>query len=260
MTGNDATGAVLAVIPARWGSTRFPGKPLALVHGKPMIQCVWERVRQARGVDRVIIATDDARILEAATAFGADARMTRVDHASGTDRAWEVAQTLAGYDWILNVQGDEPQIDPAHLEAALKARARWPQADIITLASPIAACQRDSITSDPNIVKVVLRGDGEALYFSRAPIPWRRDPQDAASPIGPQALSQAGLRHLGLYLYRREALARFTQWPPSVLEGIEKLEQLRALENGLRVYVETVDRPAIGVDTPEDLAALLASG
>lgn len=240
--------SVLAVIPARWQSSRFPGKPLADIHGKPMIQWVWERVCGVAGVDRVIIATDDARILDAARAFGAEAQMTGATHPSGTDRVWEVAHGLPTYDWILNVQGDEPQIHPATIQAALAGRDRWPQADIITLVSPMP-----TMDTSPHCVKAVLAASGRALYFSRAPIPWQRDESPSSASLPPY-------RHVGLYLYRREALACLTQWPPSALERIEQLEQLRALENGLSIYAAVVACPAVGIDTPADLAALRAQG
>lgn len=249
---------VLAIIPARYASTRFPGKPLVDLLGKPMIRHVWERVRQTPGIQRTIIATDDERIRVAAEAFGAEVRMTSPDHPSGTDRLWEVAQALPECSWVLNVQGDEPFIEPRHLQAALAGRADHPRADILTLVTPLCdssnaqAHRHIDLESwrDPNIVKAVLAATGQALYFSRAPIPYRRD-----CPDEPQNI----FRHLGLYLYRREALQTFVNLPVSPLEALEKLEQLRALEAGLAIYAVIVDRAPVGVDTPEDLIRILDS-
>ncbi len=238
---------VLAVIPARYASTRFPGKPLADLQGKPMIQHVWERVSQVTGIARVIVATDDRRIANAAETFGAEVWLTSPDHPSGTDRMWEVAQGLPEFDWVLNVQGDEPFINPQHLQLSLDAIKTHPQADIITLVTPLTDLEA---WQDPNIVKAVLAEDGQALYFSRSPIPYHRDEPDA--PVH-------AYRHIGLYLYRRDALARFTQLPPSRLETIEKLEQLRALEAGMTIIAVTVSESPIGVDTPADLIRILDS-
>jgi 3-deoxy-D-manno-octulosonate cytidylyltransferase len=235
------TPQVLAVIPARYASTRFPGKPLVEIAGKPMIQHVWERVKEVDGLHRVVIATDDNRIAEVARAFGAEVRMTAPSHPSGTDRMWEVAQTLPEYSWVLNVQGDEPFITPGHLAKVLSAIQSRSQADIFTLVTPVANAEE---WQNPNIVKAVLAEDARALYFSRAAVPYHRD-----LPEAPQRV----YRHIGLYLYRREALARFTQLLPSPLEQIEKLEQLRALEAGMSIFGVTVDAAPIGIDTPEDL-------
>lgn len=251
ITDSPSGPGVLAVIPARYASTRFPGKPLVDIGGKPMIRHVWERVWQARGIADVVIATDDERIRQAALAFGAKVRMTSPAHPSGTDRVWEVAADLPQYTWILNVQGDEPRIDPAHLTALVETPPRFPDADIVTLVSPLDVQDGSDLATreawrDPNVVKAVLSG-GRALYFSRASIPWNRE--DPAQPKG-------AYRHIGLYLYRREALARLTSLPPSPLEEIEKLEQLRALEAGMSIYAVPVDRAPVGIDTPEDLRLL----
>ncbi|HEY9745905.1 MAG TPA: 3-deoxy-manno-octulosonate cytidylyltransferase [Oculatellaceae cyanobacterium] len=230
---------VLAVIPARYGSTRFPGKPLVEIAGKPMIRHVWERVRQVSSVQRIIIATDDERIRDAALAFGAEVCMTDPSHPSGTDRIWEVAQPLPDFDWILNVQGDEPLINPLHLAQVIQAIQ--PDMDILTLVTPLAQLEA---WRDPNIVKAILAESGRALYFSRSSVPYHRDEPDAPSHV---------FRHIGLYLYSRNALARFTSLPPSRLEQVEKLEQLRALEDGMTIHAEIVDQAPIGIDTPEDL-------
>jgi 3-deoxy-manno-octulosonate cytidylyltransferase (CMP-KDO synthetase) len=239
---------ILAVIPARYASTRFPGKPLVVIHGKPMIQQVWERVCQVASIQKVIIATDDARIYEATASFGAEVRMTSTDHASGTDRIWEVASALPQYNWVLNVQGDEQFINPAHLEAAIAAIGQHPQADIITLVTPITDLES---WRDPNIVKAVLSSGQRALYFSRSSVPYHRDT--------PDEVPTQGYRHIGLYLYRRSALEQFTQLPPSTLELIEKLEQLRALEAGMSIYAVLVSEAPMGIDTPADLIRIMDS-
>lgn len=232
---------ILAVIPARYASSRFPGKPLVDIQGKPMIQHVWERVRQVASIQKMVIATDDERIAQAAEGFGAEVCMTSPTHASGTDRMWEVAAAMPGFQWILNVQGDEPFINPAHLEQTIEAIAKHPEADIITLVTPITDVES---WQDPNLVKAVLAGNNRALYFSRSPVPYHRD-----APEVPQHV----YRHIGIYLYRRDALEHFTQLPPSTLEMTEKLEQLRALEAGMSIYAVLVDVAPIGVDTPADL-------
>lgn len=238
---------ILAVIPARYASTRFPGKPLVDIFGKPMIQHVWERVQSVDDIRRVIIATDDEKILDACLTFGAEAMMTSPTHASGTDRAWEVAQKFPDFEWVLNVQGDEPFINPAHLEKAIAAIAQHPQAQIITLVTPI---HQTESWHDPNCVKAVLSREGRALYFSRAAVPYHRD-----APQQPQSV----FRHIGIYLYSRSALAQFRQLPPSPLENLEKLEQLRALEAGIPLYAVEVNEAPIGVDTPDDLIRILDS-
>lgn len=239
---------ILAVIPARYASTRFPGKPLVDIHGKPMIQHVWERVSQLAAINRVIIATDDPRIQEAAERFGAEVRMTSPDHPSGTDRMWEVASNLPEYDWVLNVQGDEPFINPQHLETTLEAIQKYSDAAIITLVTSIEDLES---WQDPNLVKAVLTANGRALYFSRLPVPYHRD--------APDQLPSQVYRHIGIYLYRREALEHFTKLPPSPLELTEKLEQLRALEAGMLIYAVLVSEAPVGIDTPADLVRILDS-
>lgn len=235
---------ILAVIPARYASTRFPGKPLVEIQGKPMIQHVWERVRQVSAIDRIIIATDDPRIQQAADQFGAESLMTNPNHPSGTDRIWEVAAQLPEYNWILNVQGDEPLIDPEHLDMAISSIQHHPQADIITLVTPLNDVES---WQDPNIVKAVIAQNEQALYFSRAAIPYHRDEPNLPAHV---------FRHIGLYLYRRSSLEQFTQLPPSTLELTEKLEQLRALEAGMIIATTLVNKAPIGVDTPQDLVRL----
>lgn len=237
--------AAIAVIPARYGSTRFPGKPLARETGKFLIQHVVERVRLARGVDRVLVATDDTRIADAVASFGGKAIMTDPDHASGTDRIAEVARKIGGAadDIILNVQGDEPEIEPDVLSRLIQRMAAAPDCPSGTLACPFPP---EASPADPNRVKVVVGAHGRALYFSRAPVPYPRD--------GAQA---DYLLHLGVYAYRRAFLLEYAGWRPSRLEQIEKLEQLRVLENGASMLVEVVARGAPGVDTPDDYAAFV---
>jgi len=236
------TDDVIAVIPARYASTRLPGKPLVEIAGKPMIQRVWERTREAKRVARVIVATDDERIVQAVEAFGGEARMTRADHRSGTERIAEVAaQVAAGV--YLNVQGDEPLIEPSSIDAAVEALLGDDAAQVATIAVPIAA-PADIV--DPNVVKVVLDFDENALYFSRAPVPWVRDSE--------HRVHARHLKHLGLYVYRRDALLEFPTLPQGELERLEQLEQLRWLENGWKIRVAEVEHDSVSVDVAEDVA------
>lgn len=239
---------VLAVIPARYASTRFPGKPLVEIQGKPMIQHVWERACRIPLVDRVVVATDDERIAQAMAAVGGEVCMTRSDHPSGTDRIWEVASRYPEYDLVFNIQGDEPFIDPDVLNAVIQAMNNTPDAGIYTLVTPIHE-EREWL--DPNVVKAVLTAQGRALYFSRAAVPYHRDAAERAN--------FKAYRHLGLYLYRRNLLERFTTLPPSALEQVEKLEQLRAMEDGMKIYAYEVANAPMGIDTPQDLETLLGS-
>lgn len=239
--------SVVAIIPARYGSTRFPGKPLALIDGLPMIQHVYQRVRCAKTVDRVIVATDDERIAAAVRNFSGEVMLTRTDHPTGTDRLAEVAETLAA-DLIVNVQGDEPLIDPQMVDQAVAPLVANPAIQMGTLA---AALDEFDDFYNPNVVKVVRAQDGMALYFSRAPIPWPRDlsEQDFRSSFAGLGL----LRHIGLYVYRRELLLAYPSWPKTPLESLENLEQLRALERGVGLHVALTESRCHGVDTPEDL-------
>jgi len=230
------------VIPARYASTRLPGKPLVPLAGKPMVQHVYERAKRAQTVHRVMVATDDQRIMDAVTAFGGEARMTRSDHRTGTERIAEVAVHEAG-DVFVNVQGDEPLIDPVAIDTAVGALLEEPQAQISTVATLI---RHAGDIMDPNVVKTVLDFDGNALYFSRAPIPWIRDTQ--------QKLHVKYWKHLGLYVFQREALLEFPTLPQGELEKIEQLEQLRWLENGWKIRVAEVAHDAVSVDVPEDVA------
>ena len=229
----------VVVIPARFGSKRFPGKPLAPIRGKPLIEHVYTRALEAKTVDRVIVATDDSRILEAVSRFGGECVMTSADHRSGSDRLGEVAGSIAA-DVVVNVQGDEPLIDPGVIDAVVSVHESDLAPDIVTLAVPVVS-QQDN--TDRDVVKVVTDSRGFALYFSRAAI-----------PHGWQAGSGEAFRHIGIYAYARKALMKFVSLPPARLEKTEDLEQLRALENGMNIFVVRVDAfKGIGVDRPEDV-------
>lgn len=246
--------AAVAIIPARFGSTRFPGKPLARQTGKPLIQHVVERVASARSIATCIVATDDERIADAVRSFGGAVEMTREDHPSGTDRIAEVAARRSDLDprtLIVNVQGDEPEIEPASLDQLVSRLEDDPRYSMGTLACPFPA---DSDPADPNSVKVALSQRGEALYFSRALIPY---PRDAAARLE-GARAPRPLLHLGVYAYRRAFLLEVAGWQPTPLEQTEKLEQLRVLEHGHAIAVEVVDRAYPGVDTPADYERFVA--
>jgi 3-deoxy-manno-octulosonate cytidylyltransferase (CMP-KDO synthetase) len=232
---------VVVVIPARYASTRLPGKPLVLLGGKPMVQRVYERVRLAKSVHRVIVATDDERIVKAVEEFGGEARMTRPDHRTGTERVAEVAAHVSG-DVFVNVQGDEPLLDPAAVDTAVGALLEEPTAPIATVATLI---KNTSDIMDPNVVKTVLDFDDNALYFSRAPIPWVRD------AVG--KIRVRHLKHLGLYVFQREVLLEYPTLPQGELERIEQLEQLRWMENGWKIRVAEVEHDAVSVDVPTDV-------
>ncbi len=234
--------AIALVIPARWGSTRFPGKSLHLLAGKPLVQHVWEQSLQARKISRVLIATDDRRIRESAERFGAEVVMTSPDHPSGTDRIAEVASRMRGITHFINVQGDEPLIDPGLIEQLAATLLRTPAIAMITAATPL---NDPSGAGDPNMVKVVMDLCGNALYFSRSAIPFHRDTDDSSSQFPP-------FLHLGIYGYRRDILKRLVRLPPTPLELSEKLEQLRALEHGIPIRVIKTAHRGIGVDTPQD--------
>jgi 3-deoxy-manno-octulosonate cytidylyltransferase (CMP-KDO synthetase) len=242
---------VIAVIPARYASTRFPGKPLARQTGKYLIQHVYERVRAARRIQRCIVATDDPRIEAAVREFGGSVAPTRPDHPSGTDRIAEVVRGLPGTaeDIILNVQGDEPEIEPAYLDRLAERLTREPaECPIATLACPFPP---EADPRDPNCVKVVVNSAGRALYFSRSLIPYPRDGNSGGTP-------SPCLLHLGVYAYRRWFLLELAAWQPGVLEQIEKLEQLRVLERGTALAVELVEHACVGIDTPRDYDQFVA--
>jgi len=231
---------IAAIIPARWGSTRFPGKPLHLIAGKPLIQHVWERCLSAGMLDEVIIATDDMRIAEAAFSFGAEVSLTSPKHRSGTDRIAEVAKKLKGVSHVINVQGDEPAADPALINRLAKILAADKTVGMITAANPF---QKGEAVENPNAVKVVLDRSSNALYFSRCAIPFSRD---GNFPV-------QYYRHQGIYGYSLRFLLQFVKWKPTALEQTEQLEQLRALENGAKIRVVVTKHASIGVDTPEDV-------
>ena len=241
----------LAVIPARYASTRFPGKPLAADTGKYLIQHVYERVRRAERIERVIVATDDERIARAVRGFGGEATMTRADHPSGTDR---VAEAVAGLecDVVVNVQGDEPEIEPGHLDRLVDLLTDDSEAMIATLACPFAVLA-GADPRDPNAVKVVLDVRSRAVYFSRALIPHPRIHETTGATHQPAPY----LLHLGVYAYRSDFLRSLAALAPTPLEQTEKLEQLRWLEHGHAIVVGVVDTAAVGIDTPEDYAAFV---
>ncbi len=236
--------SVIIVIPARHASSRFPGKPLAPIAGRPMIQHVYERARQSARASRVVVATDDPRIRDAVESFGGEAIMTRSEHRTGTDRIAEVAIHVPA-DAYVNVQGDLPLIRAEVIDAAIDALlSAGPEVHVSTLCVPITTPED---IMNPNIVKVVSDFDGNALYFSRAPIPWVRD--------AGERVAARHFKHIGLYAFRRDALLEFPALPPGELERVEQLEQLRWMENGYRIAVaETEAYEGVEVDVPADVA------
>ncbi len=244
--------AVVAIIPVRYGSTRFPGKPLALIGGKPMIQHVYENTSKTPGLNRVIVATDDARILQTVKNFGGEAMLTSTKHASGTDRLAEVARKIKA-EWVINVQGDLPFVRPQTILRTLRPLRRNRSICMGTARTPIF---RHEEWLNPNVVKVVTDRQGFALYFSRAPIPYVREDGGSAPAFGRAHGGNEkiwGYRHVGVYAYRRDFLLKFTRMRQTELERSEKLEQLRALSRGYRIRVADVDEPSVEVDAPEDL-------
>ncbi len=235
--------SAIGIIPARYASTRFPGKPLALIDGKPLIQHVVERCRRARSLSDVIVATDDVRIRAVAERF-CTVEMTRKDHPSGSDRIAEVAER-SGHGLIVNIQGDEPLIDPTVIDAVATILDRY---EIATAASPLRGPEE---YTNANVVKVVVSRGGRALYFSRRTIPYVRDA--AIGSVDEQLAAFPFLKHLGIYGYRRETLLRLVRMPVSPLERAEKLEQLRALENDIEIGLVQVDYDSVGVDLPDDV-------
>ncbi len=229
----------LGVIPSRYGAQRFPGKPLALIAGRSLVQRVYEQAAKAQRLDKVIVATEDTRILEAVEAFGGDAMLTSPECAAGTDRVAEVARAVDA-ELVLNIQGDEPLMRPEMIDQLVEGMQKDAGCVMGTLARKISA--PDQLTN-PNVVKVVVAGNGNALYFSRSQIPFVRDAGDTAT----------FLKHLGIYAYRREFLMKFVALPVSPLEKAEKLEQLRALDNGFSIRVWITPHDSIGVDRPEDV-------
>jgi 3-deoxy-manno-octulosonate cytidylyltransferase (CMP-KDO synthetase) len=229
---------ILGVIPARFASSRFPGKVLVPISSKPMLQHVYERASQARYLTSTIIATDDPRVFEAARLFGAQVRMTRPDHVSGTDRVAEVASAHDA-EIVVNIQGDEPLIDPAAIDAAILPLEHNPEVVMATLKKEIQNLRE---VADSNVVKVVTDRAGDAIYFSRCPIPFGREGHQPRH-----------FKHVGLYVYRRNFLLEYSRLPVGPLEEAERLEQLRAIENGFKIRVVETEYESVGVDTPADL-------
>ncbi|MEO7168690.1 MAG: 3-deoxy-manno-octulosonate cytidylyltransferase [Spartobacteria bacterium] len=233
---------IVGLIPARWNSTRFPGKPLHLIAGRPLLQHVWDACRRARRLDAVIVATDDWRIAEAAFSWGAEVSLTKSSHATGTDRIAEVAKKLKSVSHVINIQGDEPLVDPKLINQLARRLAGDPRIEMITAVHPFT----DPVDAQsPHQVKAVLDRAGRALYFSRSPIPYPR----AGGAV-------KYYRHQGIYGYRRDFLLRFVRWKPAPLEAAEALEQLRALENGVDIHVVVTKNGSPGVDTPDDARAI----
>ena len=258
-TGANPQQIAVAVIPSRYGSSRLPGKPLRLIGGKPLIVWVAERAAAARTIRRTIVATDDARIFDAVNAAGFDAAITRADHLSGTDRVAEVAHNLRA-EIIVNVQGDEPLIDPATIDRAVKALRDDPAAQMSTTSEPIAD-PADLLS--PSVVKVSVSENGYATNFSRNPIPFPNQAVEKYGSIEAALRQEPALlltfrKHTGLYAYRREFLLEFASWPVAESERAESLEQLRALERGVKIKVVEAASPSIGVDTEEDLERVRA--
>ena len=233
----------VGIIPARWRSTRFPGKPLHLIANKPLLRHVWEQCRRSRKLDAVIIATDDMRIAIAAFDWGAEVAMTSPKHQSGTDRIAEVVRRARQFEYIINIQGDEPLTEPALLNRFVERLRSNPKIEMVTAAHPFESAAQ---ALSPHQVKVIVDVDGNALYFSRYAIPF---PRNRSVPI-------KYLRHQGIYGFRRKALLDFVKWKPTPLERAESLEQLRALEIGVKVHVLLTRHGSPGVDTPADARAL----
>jgi 3-deoxy-manno-octulosonate cytidylyltransferase (CMP-KDO synthetase) len=262
---------ILTIVPARYGSTRFPGKPLAQIQGLPMVQQVVERIKEsALNASHFLVATDDLRIEEALQSFQTPTVMTRADHPSGSDRLWEayeyfIANQKASQeiDWIINIQGDEPFISPQDLNILLHTMQRLDhQADIVTLITPYFDShtpqtleEAQALLNNPNRVKALYTASEKVLYFSRLPIPYSRNSLELDRHC--QDDSDVYYRHIGVYAYKVEALKRFVSSPPSRLEQLEQLEQLRALEMGMSIYAGIIPQAPIGVDTPEDLQQLI---
>lgn len=245
MPAEGTTAQVAGIIPARWGSSRFPGKPLHSLLGKSLISHVLERLSSCQDLDVVLVATDDKRIEEEARSCGAEVVMTSSHHSTGTDRIAEALESFPSIQHVVNIQGDEPLVSPSLVDLMATSLKNDKEIAMITAASPITdPTQLD----DPNIVKVVLDNRDNALYFSRSPLPFDRS----------QNASSAPLRHMGLYGYQRTFLQKFVAWPEGRLERAEQLEQLRALENGARIRVVITNHDSIGLDTPEQVPQLEA--
>ena len=239
-----SSGGALCVIPARWASSRFPGKPLHLIDGKPLVQHVWDRCQDCQRLSGIVVATDHDGIAEAVESFGGEVVMTSPDHASGTDRVAEAARHRPGFEQVINVQGDEPLIDPGLIDELVGCLQAHPDCAMVTAANTIPAGAEE--LDDPNVVKVVLNAEGEALYFSRSRIPYARSPVPGLET----------LRHKGIYGFQKEFLQQFVGWEASPLERCEQLEQLRALENGATIRVILTNDDSPGIDTPQQAALL----
>jgi 3-deoxy-manno-octulosonate cytidylyltransferase (CMP-KDO synthetase) len=233
----------VAVIPARYGSTRFPGKPLAIINGKPMVQRVYEQCAKAKLVDKIIVATEDKRIIDCVKSFGGEAVMTSSKHHSGTDRVIEVIKDLS-CDIVVNVQGDEPFIDPLSIDKVIKP---FSEEKSVQVATPAVKFKNASDVRDPNKVKVIVDKNGDAIYFSRSPIPY--DGHDVKFSF---------LKHIGIYSFRKKFLLAFGALKKTPLELKEKLEQLRMIENGYKIRVVLISKDSIAIDTPEDIRKALA--
>lgn len=245
---------ILGVIPARWGSTRFPGKPLHLIAGKALVQHVWERCCLCKNLDAIVIATDDDRIAKAVESFGGQVALTSSSHPSGTDRIAEVANKMPDYTHMINIQGDEPLISPELIDQLAQTLIDKPGCEMVTAANPIKF--EDPEFNDPNVVKVVLDHQCNALYFSRSPIPFPRTPPPAGENKATDGANNPSpalqfLRHKGIYGFSRSFLLQFVRWKPSPLEMCEQLEQLRAMENGAKINVIITSDDSPGIDTPE---------
>ena len=245
----------VGIIPARWGSTRFPGKPLHFIAGKPLLKHVWERCCRAKNLDLVVVATDDMRIASAAFDWGAEVALTSSKHLSGTNRVAEVVRKTKQFLYVINIQGDEPLIEPRLIDKLVEKLRSNRKVEIVTAAHPF---KNPAHAFSPHQVKVVLDLSGNALYFSRAPIPAPRNAGLQAVVSRRQLYGGRSLllRHQGIYGFRRETLLQFVRWKPSPLERTESLEQLRALENGVKVHVLVTATGSPGIDTPEDATAL----
>jgi len=243
----------VGIIPARWSSTRFPGKPLHLIAGKALLRRVLDRCERAKNLDSVIVATDDIRIVEAAFNWGAEVALTSTSHCSGTDRIAEVARRAKQFAFIVNIQGDEPLVDPRLIDKIVEKLRADRTIQIVTAAHRFEPPEE---ALSPHQVKVVVDRAGNALYFSRAPIPFRCPKRGGGQSTEQQKGRSLSLRHQGIYGFQRNALLQFVKWKPSPLERAESLEQLRALENGVTVHVLITAKGSPGIDTPADAKAL----
>lgn len=231
----------IGIIPARFASTRFPGKPLAPILGKPMVQWVYDRALEVKGLDSVLVATDDERVVEAVRAFGGRVVMTPADCASGSDRVWRAVEKME-CEVVVNLQGDEPLLNPEAVEALLRLMN---ENEGLLMGTLVASIEKREDYEEPSVVKVAVGEGGRCLYFSRSPIPY----------LGGKDFGKATLwRHVGVYAFRKDFLGRFTGWPTGTLEGVEKLEQLRALERGVEIRAVAVEWPGTGIDRPEDIS------